>query len=44
MELRRTIAGPLPSKSTRKFYIDQWTEGLWEHTYGVRIIGAKAIE
>ncbi|MEO0105231.1 MAG: hypothetical protein ABIK46_03835 [candidate division WOR-3 bacterium] len=39
-----TIAGPLPSHTTKKFYIDKWTEGLWEHYYGVEIVGAKAIE
>jgi len=44
VKIKGTISGPLPSHTTKKFNIGRWTEGLWEHKYGIRIVGAKAIE
>ena len=36
--------GPLFPNQTKKFYIDKWVEGLWEHRYGIRIVDGKATE
>ena len=36
--------GPLYPHEVKKFKIDKWVEGLWEHDYGVRIIDGKARE
>lgn len=44
VKIRGNISGPLSPQSREKFYIERWTEGLWEHEYGIRIVGAKALE
>jgi hypothetical protein len=36
--------GPLSPNETKKFYIDKWVEGLWEHRYDIRIVDGKATE
>lgn len=36
--------GPLMPLQTQKFDIDRHVEGLWEHKYGIRIVGGTVVE